>query len=294
MAATNGKPVPFMAVPHLGTHSIEVKRSSFDVEVLKNDNILGKKISEARKTKKLSQKDLAEQLRSYNIKVSSGAISKWEKGDAQPNTYQFLALCQILQIKDVLEFFTGKVPEAADFSAELNQKGLNLLQLFKDTLVASGNYQPTSRRGERTIPYTPKLVKVYDIPAAAGPGSFLNSEDYQEVEFDSANVPEATDFGIRVIGNSMLPRYVPGQIVFVEQCQTLYDGEIGVFIYDGNAYIKQYLEQMPDEDEMDYYLTSEGVVRPKVVLYSLNRDCKQFDVHVSPKLGAVIVGRVLN
>lgn len=294
MAATNSKPVHFMAVPQLGTHSLDSKHTSFDVEALKNDNILGKKISEARKTKKLSQKDLAEQLSSYNIKVSSGAISKWEKGDAQPNTYQFLALCQILQIKNVLEFFTGRVPEASDFSAELNQKGLNLLQLFKDTLVASGNYQPTSRRGERTIPYTPKLVKVYDIPAAAGPGSFLDSDDYQEVEFDSANVPEATEFGIRVIGNSMLPRYVPGQIVFVEQCQNLYDGEIGVFIYDGNAYIKQYLEQMPNEDEIEYYMTSEGVVCPKVVLFSLNRDCEQFDVHVSPEIGAIIVGRVLN
>ena len=65
------------------------------------------------------------------------------------------------------------------------------------------------------------------------------------------NVPEDTDFGIRVTGDSMLPRYVPGQIVFVEQCKELFDGEIGVFIYDGNAYIKQYTESVPSNDVLE-------------------------------------------
>ena len=80
----------------------------------------------------------------------------------------------------------------------------------------------------------------------------------------------------------MLPRYVSGQIVFVEQCKELYPGEIGVFVHNGNAYIKQYQETM----QKDTY--------PKITLFSLNRDLADCDVHVKPDDDLFIVGRVLS
>lgn len=305
MANNNGHTVPFEALPQRGreTNKRPVpyktndtnEHSVFDADDMKMNNILGKKITQARKQKKISQRDLATIFKDYNIIVSSGAISKWEKGDALPNPYQLLALCQILDIRDVLKYFTGRTPEPEDYSPELSQKGLNILQLFKETLIASGNYQVKSRRTEKpSSPRKPILVKVFSTPAAAGSGSFLTSEDYDMIEFDPANVPEDTDFGIRVTGDSMLPRYVPGQVVFVEQCKELYNGEIGVFVYDDNAYIKQYTESTPDEDDLDYYMTSEGVVKPKIDLISLNRDRADCDVDVRPENMLIIVGRVLN
>lgn len=302
MATNNGKVVPIKATPQQGKEKIakEEKYSAqehtpFDADSMKNSNVLGKKITEARKQMKISQKVLSEMFLDYNITVSSGAISKWEKGDALPNPYQLLALCQILGIKDALRYFTGKTPEADDYSPELSQKGLNLLQLFKETLIASGNYQPKSRRAEKPAsPRRPILVKVFTTPAAAGSGSFLDSEDYDMIEFDPANVPEDTDFGIRVTGDSMLPRYVPGQVVFVEQCQELYNGEIGVFVYDDNAYIKQYCESAPSDEDIEDYTSSEGYVSPKIDLVSLNRDRADCDVDVRPENRLFIVGRVLN
>jgi len=314
MANRDGKTVPFEALPRQGRQrntdpatqangantlaggaETHASHTVFDVEAMRASNTLGKKITEARKLKKISQRDLAALFKDYNISVSSGAISKWEKGDALPNPYQLLALCQILEIKDALRYFTGKTVEPEDYSPELSQRGLNLLQLFKETLIASGNYQVKSRREEHmAAPRKPILVKVFSTPAAAGSGSFMTSEDYDMIEFDPANVPEDTDFGIRVTGDSMLPRYVPGQIVFVEQCKELYSGEIGVFICDENAYIKQYVESIPSEDEWEDYMTSEGVIRPKIDLVSLNRDRSDCDVDVRPDNMLVIVGRVLN
>lgn len=272
------------------------RNTPFDAEAMKADNTIGKKITEARKRKKISQKDLAKIYEEYNITVSSGAISKWEKGDSLPNPYQLLALCEILGIDDIHAFFTGRTVEPTDYSSELSQKGLNLLQLFKETLIASGNYQVKTRRTDKpTAPRPTIAVKVYETPAAAGSGSFLDAnEDYEMIDFDPANVPEDTDFGIRVTGDSMLPRYVPGQIVFVEQCRELYDGEIGVFVYNDNAYIKQYRESVPDEDIIDEYMTSEGVVRPKIDLISLNRDRADCDVDVRPEGYLMVIGRVLN
>lgn len=298
----DGKTVSFQSIPRQGRNRNTASAppdknepSAFDADDMRNNNVLGKKITEARNQKKISQRDLADRFQDYHITISSGAISKWEKGDALPNPYQLLALCQILDIRNVLQYFTGQTPEPEDYSPELSQKGLNILQLFKETLIASGNYQVKSRREENpSSPRKPILVKVFSTPAAAGSGSFLTSEDYDMIAFDPANVPEAADFGIRVTGDSMLPRYVPGQVVFVEQCRELYDGEIGVFIYDDNAYIKQYTESMPCEDDLDDYITSDGIVRPKIDLLSLNRDRADCDVDVRPEHMLVIVGRVLN
>ena len=52
-------------------------------------------------------------------------------------------------------------------------------------------------------------------------------------------VPEAANFGVRVAGDSMEPRFHSGQTVWVHQQPTLDPGEIGVFLYDGSAYLKQ-------------------------------------------------------
>lgn len=264
----------------------------FDAGQLKEQNTIGKKITEARKAAKFSQKDLASGLENYNISIKPGSISKWEKGDALPNPYQLLAVCHLLGIDDVFNYFIGSTPERADYTPELSQKGLNLLQMFKEALITSGKYTPRSRR-TYTEPIPEVMVRVFTTPAAAGSGSILAGEDYDMIGFDPSNVPEGTDFGIRVTGNSMFPRYVPGQIVFVEQCEELYPGEIGVFVCNDNAYIKQYREDMPQADELDEY-SCDGRIFPKVTLYSLNRDCADCDVHITPNDRLYVVGRVLN
>ena len=37
----------------------------------------------------------------------------------------------------------------------------------------------------------------------------------------------------------MMPRYLDRQIVWVQQCEELNDGEIGIFYFDQNAYCKK-------------------------------------------------------
>lgn len=281
------------AIPFPATSYREIGHI-FDAGKLREENIIGRRITEARKSAKMSQKDLSALLEQYNISVSSGAVSKWEKGDALPNPYQLLALCHILHIDRMMEYFTGMTPEPRDYTPELNQRGLNLLQMFKEALIASGKYAPRSHRIHPQENIREIQVRVFSTPAAAGSGSFLDGENYDMISFDPANVPEGTDFGIRITGNSMYPRYVPGQIVFVAQCKELYHGEIGVFVCNDNAYIKQYRESAPDKDELEDYISCDGRIYPKVTLYSLNREYADCDVHVRPEDTLFIVGRVLS
>ena len=85
----------------------------------------------------------------------------------------------------------------------------------------------------------PREVPVYFQPASAGTGTFLDSHDYDIMEFPFDEVPIKTTFGVRVSGDSMEPEYLDGDIVFVRQQPTVDPGEIGIFILDGNSYIKK-------------------------------------------------------
>ena len=64
---------------------------------------LGTKIATLRKEKGLKQDDLAQMLN-----VSAQAVSKWENGTTQPSAAQFIALCDILGVYDVVGEFSGK------------------------------------------------------------------------------------------------------------------------------------------------------------------------------------------
>ena len=54
------------------------------------------------------------------------------------------------------------------------------------------------------------------MPVSAGTGKFLDNDSYEEVEVGS-EVPETADFGVRISGDSMMPRYLDKQIVWIQK-----------------------------------------------------------------------------
>lgn len=64
------------------------------------------------------------------------------------------------------------------------------------------------------------------MPVSAGTGQFLDNDSYEEVEV-GPEVPETADFGVRISGDSMMPRYLDKQIVWIQKTDELNDGEIG-------------------------------------------------------------------
>lgn len=84
------------------------------------------------------------------------------------------------------------------------------------------------------------ILPFYRTPASAGTGSLLSDET--PVEY--INVPKteetaAADFMLEVRGNSMQPKFFDGDSVLVKQTNSIYEGEIGLFILNGESYIKK-------------------------------------------------------
>ena len=66
----------------------------------------GKTLSALRKEKNIQQKELAALMKDRGISITNQAISKWETDKAVPNAIQFLNLCDILEVEDVMSSFS--------------------------------------------------------------------------------------------------------------------------------------------------------------------------------------------
>lgn len=195
---------------------------------------IGEIIAKSREEKNISQKELAGKLSDEGIRVTNQAVSKWENGSTLPNAMQFLALCKILDITDIYGTFISKKYKTP-FDA-LNAEGKKKAEEYIDLLHRSRLYT------EKQI--VPKVISLrtlplYHISVSAGTGQFLDSDNYDMIEVGE-EVPVNANFGVRVSGDSMHPRFIDGQIVWVQQQQTIQTGEIGIFLYNGDAYCKKF------------------------------------------------------
>ena len=254
----------------------------YDAAAEKDRNTVGEKIREARKRKGLSIAAFSERMKAFGVDVSVGGAGKWELGYSIPNAYQLIAICSALDIEDQVPFFTES------YVPVLNDEGMRKVAEYRADLVASGRYRPAARQAS-VIRFID--MPVSDLRVSAGTGSFLDEGEFEMVSFPEDKVPEGADFGVRVSGDSMEPVYHDGQIVWVQECGQVAVGQVGVFIYDGEGFLKMYSEQEPDGEIAEEYTDSYGVVRAQPVLESYNR--KYGPRVIMPDAVFRVVGRVL-
>jgi len=199
-------------------------------------NSIGATLSELRKSKKLMQKDVAAKLSARGFKTAAKTIYNWEKDLAQPGIPQFLALCELYEVDDVLWRFAGI---HKGIYAGLNQAGRQKAREFIDLLFHVGHYRDDPETVESTTENeSPRLLRLYDIPVSAGAGNFLDESGYEMIEAP-AYVPASADFALRVSGDSMDPFIKDGQVVWVKTQEVPNSGDIGIFIYSGDVYCKK-------------------------------------------------------
>lgn len=133
------------------------------------------------------------------------------------------------------------------------------------------------RRKAKINEVSEKVVQLYgydyyDHAASAGTGQYLNDVRVERIELP---VDIDADFVIPIKGDSMEPDYHDGDLVFIQTSVDLNDGVIGVFNYNGEAYIKQ----LVIDTEQAY-------------LHSLNPDYK--DMPITPDTDFRIIGEVVD
>lgn len=85
-----------------------------------------------------------------------------------------------------------------------------------------------------------RTVLLYDLPVSAGPGVYLEDSKGEEISIPHNEKTQMADFALRISGNSMEPKFHDGDVLLVQNTESVEVGELGVFILDGNGYFKKY------------------------------------------------------
>ena len=147
-----------------------------------------------------------------------------------------------------------------DFANDINSQNNNIAQIPKYKLEENIEDELSITTENNIVDL--QDIKIYDTPVSAGKGSFMNDyEPYNILKVDARLTPQARrcDFALKVRGDSMEPYYYDGDIVFVKEQPSLDNGQIGIFIYEDEAYIKKYLVQ-----EDGVYLISLNKIYPPI------------------------------
>lgn len=228
-----------------------------------------------RETLNLSQEEFGNRV---GIK-SRAHISSMEKGRRDIIDRTIRDICREYNVNEHW-FRTGEGPmfkESSDSVDTLHEIirsfDIEQLELMKECL---GMIIKEKESDKGSILNFQRMVTrpVYDLPASAGTGQFLDGYSYTNMEFPESAVPPSSTFGVRIAGDSMEPEYFDQDIVFVRQQPTLENGDIGIFVLNGDGYLKQF-EIMDDGYS----------------LVSLNS--KYPDIHITEGCAIRIVGKVL-
>ncbi|MBR6680091.1 MAG: helix-turn-helix domain-containing protein [Clostridia bacterium] len=85
-----------------------------------------------------------------------------------------------------------------------------------------------------------RTIMLYNLPVSAGTGVYLDDTEADTITVTDNERTRTADFALRISGDSMEPRFHDGDVVLVEDTDSVEVGELGIFVLDGNGYFKKY------------------------------------------------------
>ena len=122
------------------------------------------------------------------------------------------------------------IPAAPVEAAEVTVSTATVLPVFV----------PRTASADATAGLRRRRISLYDMPVSAGTGVFLDDSTATDIMIpDSPKTVEA-DYALRISGDSMEPKYHSGDVLLVQNCDSVEEGELGIFVLDGSGYFKKY------------------------------------------------------
>ncbi len=208
------------------------------------------KLKELRLKAGYSQKDVYEYF-----KIPQSTFSSWEIGKSEPSGEMLIKLCNFYKCDMVKEFSSDN---------DLNYKEWDLIEKYRflDDIGKSHIDYELNREVERVreverlkeqseqirkmnmevaeeiLPV--RIISYHQKLASAGTGQVI----FDDTAVDRIKIPDIpkykrVSYAIGVNGHSMEPLYHDGDTLLIEPTCEVEVGEIGIFIVDGQAYVKK-------------------------------------------------------
>lgn len=204
------------------------------------------KLKELRKAKGLTMEELGRE-----IGRTKSTISRWEKGERTPKMLEMVLLENVFGIS-AKELFYGVREDSFSKNKEIISKIIQTSEQLKEPrqekVLTYAESQLTEQNKIIELPTKTYIVEeetaeyiYYDEAVSAGTGNYLQDSYESYVDLPVSVVPGNTDFVLSVQGDSMEDEYYDGDYIFIESTVNVENGEVGVFILNGDAYVKQLL-----------------------------------------------------
>ena len=197
--------------------------------------MIGDKIKERRNELNLKQSEL-----SLMTGIKTTTISNYENNVSTPNEQNLYKLMDALKCDANFLFEWEETEQLQPTYAERQQikKYRSLDEYSKkavDGLLNTEYDRCTYHTTEQEIIHLPKSV----LKASAGSGNWLDEQQLESVSVLDTPQSRKANLVIEVDGDSMSPTYENGDNVLVNTKSDVAIGDIGIFIVDGNGYIKK-------------------------------------------------------
>lgn len=235
---------------------------------------IGLKIKEFRDQRGLTQKELADL-----IEMGNTTIANYEKGFRTPkkNTLFKIANALNVTIDDLFPILKQSDNSIIESVEEILSQ-LDPEPYQRNVLTCAERQLEEQKQAKKKLAEVHEVsvqyfaYNYYDQPVSAGTGQYLN-----EVQIETIQLPVKVDadFVCPIYGDSMEPDYKSGDYVFVKLTVELPSGTVGVFDYEGEAYIKQLI-----------------IEKDKAYLRSFNNKYK--DIPINSDSDFRIIGKVVD
>lgn len=158
------------------------------------------------------------------------------------------------EIKKALPYSDEAMKLAADYD-DLDGHGKRVVRVVADEEKARCKEERAAKEAKAKILHTQKaemetaeeidpsisLPQPYSqVAAAEGSGAFLLDDGFEMVTVEMNQFTKRADVILKVIGRSMEPEVLDGDRILVREQPSVNVGEIGVFIIDGEGFLKEY------------------------------------------------------
>lgn len=196
------------------------------------------RLKEARIACGLTQEQLA-----IKIGVAKSTVTGYEKGNSEPN---MLTVQKIMQTLGIDANFLWQDDMKQSLTTTLNKQELEHIKKYRslseyDKETVNGLVNRLSAKPTEFVQLMPPIIiPYYGEVASAGTGQFVFDDIPPEmIEIENCMENMHVNFAIGVNGDSMEPTYSDGDTLLVKKQDSINIGEIGIFMIDGEAFVKE-------------------------------------------------------
>lgn len=193
------------------------------------------------------------------LQLNAVAFSDWKSGKSNSYKKYLIEIAKFFNVSiDYLVY--GKTPDSSlrtdeeellqDYNsvdivakAQIRERAAVLAEL--EAAKKKNNVQTplkqSLKRTETEEKQEPQYISLPfpALPVSAGAGEYLHEDTTSYIKVPATNLTGRATFALRVHGDSMEPDYFDGDIVLVDADADVNIGDIGIFIVNGEGFIKE-------------------------------------------------------